>query len=504
MPEVDDFDIVRDEDEQAASRSTWMWVGIVALVGVFAFGVGAAVMVINSRLGDSPSPTAIAGIPTGEATETPEPEAASTVTATLTLTATLTATLTVTPTETPTSTPMPECPIPVADSFAALYDQGLFGCARGAEAIVWAAWQPFQRGSMLWRSDNDQAYVFLPAGQWFPIQDRWDGGASVDRGAPPPGLFIPERGFGYVWSRSDDLFNSLGWATDREKGFCAAIQVYETGFMLVSSRVPNCTAEGLYNHASAEDWSPLLVYAPDSARRQGSLAPATPIPIAAALPNEGLTRPAAQGLVHAPWLTGITLDADFGDWPGAWQPISAIVHGIQHYSGPDDLAADFQLGWNESGLLFAVRVTDDVYRPGPGGSNLWRGDSIEIHFDRRLAEDFTRPLADADDYQIGIAFDRDLTSLRGYRWLPFALETAFTPSGAVHATSTGYHVEVMIPWQLLEETRGGALADEVFGFNISISDNDDNRPEQQTVLSFSPARTTHDNPTEWATLRLLP
>lgn len=502
MPEeeVDDFDIVRDEDDGGLSRSTWLWIGAIVLVALFAFGVGAAFMILNNRIGDTPAASASAAPPTAS----PAAEIAASASPTATLTMTATPTITATATITATVTPEQECLFEPASAFMARYEVAQFGCAEADATIVWAAWQPFQHGSMLWRSDTDQAYVFYSGGQWAPVTERWDGSSPADRGAPPPGLYAPDRGFGYVWSRSDELFNSLGWALDVEKGFCALVQRFDSGFMLQSESVPSCTAEGLYNHATANDWQFLRLYAPAAAQRQGTFVPATPAAASAATVGEQTPRPPGNGFVTAVRMDSIRLDAEFDEWPGAWTPINAVVQGISHYDEPSDLSADFQIGWNSAALLFAVRVVDDVYRPGPGGTNQWRGDGLEIHFDRRLADDFSRTQADADDYQIGVAFDRDLTQLRGYRWLPFARETALPITGAVRAVADGYHVEFIIPWDVFEEDRLDTLTSVFYGFNLSVNDNDGNRPEQQTVLSFSPARTSHDNPTEWATLRLLP
>mgnify|MGYP005840634531 CR=1 FL=1 len=517
MPEVDDFDIVRDEDEVSRPRSTWLWIGLVGLVALFAFGVGAAWMMLNSRLGDAPQTLPGAATPNplvALASATPIFTDTAVITATVQATATGTVTPTPSPSPMPTPTPGVACGIPVADLFVALYDELQYGCPTDPGAIVWAAWQPFQFGRLLWRSDTDRAYAFLPGDQWFPIVDRWDGSPAANRGAPPPGLLTPERGFGYVWSRNDELFQALGWATDREKGFCALVQTFERGFMLYSLNIPSCTPENLYNHATAGDWSPLLILAPESARRAGSILPVPPQTNTGQDPAQigqtTLTRPPAHGLVLASQLGNITLDAQFDDWPTAWQPLTAIVQGLVHHTGPTDLSADFQAAWNERGLLLAVRVQDDIYRPGPGGTNLWRGDGIEVHFDRRLADDFTRSVADSDDYQIGIAFDPALRAIRAYRWLPFAREGNLNLSGAVRSVGGSYHVEVIIPWQVFELDpttelpRTGTTNAYLFGFNISINDNDGPRPDQETVLSFSPARTSHDNPTEWATLRLLP
>jgi hypothetical protein len=107
---------------------------------------------------------------------------------------------------------------------------------------------------MFWRRDTDRAFILSNAGIYSPIVERWDGGPSPERGEPPPGYLAPERGFGAVWARSDEIFNILGWATAPEKGFCARIQDFEYGSLVESDPIANCTPENLYNHASAGDW----------------------------------------------------------------------------------------------------------------------------------------------------------------------------------------------------------------------------------------------------------
>jgi len=52
------------------------------------------------------------------------------------------------------------------------------------------------------------------------------------------------------------------------------------------------------------------------------------------------------------------------------------------------------------------------------------------------------------------------------------------------------------------DVTAAAAAGTPFGFNLAVNDNDGAAPAQQTVLASSPARTTHDNPTQWGTLML--
>lgn len=515
MSEEDDFDIVPDEEEVSARRSTWLWVGITAVVALFAFGVGIAFMILSNRMGPGSSdptptpdvaivsPTQVAAI-TGTVTITPS--------AIITVSRTPTATPTLTVTPTPTATPF--CSQQVEAQFVPYFDQARFGCATNAPAIVWAAYQSFERGSMLWRSDRDTSYVFYSSGSWFPIAEGWDGGPSADRGAPPPGLQTPQRGFGFVWSHDDDIYNGLGWARDQEKGFCALVQEFERGFILQSAAVASCTPENLYNFATASDWSPLLIAAVNDSQWGNSPAapaPATPVPAASPTPTQmggnplqgGLTRPAPNGIFEARNATGYTIDGIVDEWPGTWIPMNNIILGANNHSGPGDLSANFQVGWNANGLVLAIRVNDDIYSAGPVGSNLWQGDSIEVQFDRQLAEDFDSATADADDYQVGIAFDSNISATRGYLWLPFEREAELAFPSALTISEQGYQLEMVIPWYVFDMPDSPAT-DRAYGFNISVNDNDSEGNAQETVISASPARTVHDNPTEWATLRLIP
>ncbi|MEZ4716252.1 MAG: hypothetical protein R2851_09210 [Caldilineaceae bacterium] len=116
-------------------------------------------------------------------------------------------------------TPTPACTIAVSETFAPLNPGAELGCATGAASIVWAAYEPFERGAMLWRSDTDDVYAIFDDGDWELVNEQWSGQEPTGRGTPPPGLVAPARGFGYVWNAMTSL--RLGWARDAEKGFCA-------------------------------------------------------------------------------------------------------------------------------------------------------------------------------------------------------------------------------------------------------------------------------------------
>lgn len=87
-----------------------------------------------------------------------------------------------------------------------------------------AAWQPFERGSMLWRSDTGEIYVLLDEGSVSIYEDTWQEGETFDVGDAPAGFVAPLRGFGKVWAENTDLQDLLGWAITDEIGYETQLQ----------------------------------------------------------------------------------------------------------------------------------------------------------------------------------------------------------------------------------------------------------------------------------------
>lgn len=167
------------------------------------------------------------------------------------------------PTALPESYPPPDmslCAAQPDEEVADLYRPEL-GCAQAEAQVVWAAWQPFEGGEMLWRRDTEATYVFLAEGSRLVFPEPWAERPWNERGDPPEGLQAPIRGFGFVWGEHDQLFQDLGWARDEERGICARVQDFERGFLLISSPAPICTPENYYNHAAQAGWTPLRLAA---------------------------------------------------------------------------------------------------------------------------------------------------------------------------------------------------------------------------------------------------
>ena len=148
------------------------------------------------------------------------------------------------PTPPPVVSPTATCVPGVDGQLSSAWDRSRLGCRTSEPAIVWAVWQPFERGYMLWRSDTRRVIVFYSDRTWTEFTDQWtEGEAFPSRGSPPPGLLTPTRGFGYIWGIHDSVADGVGWALEQEKGFCAKIQRFEGGFIFASSTVPSCKEE---------------------------------------------------------------------------------------------------------------------------------------------------------------------------------------------------------------------------------------------------------------------
>ncbi len=492
MAQRDPFDMIQEPEppiEPQRMRGIW-WFAAVLLIAFVAFAGGMAYFTLSNRL---PSPT-----PTVTPISTPVTPVAQIMATATTISMTLTVTtgastkeggnipVVTTPTVAPpTATAIPAtatiivqpspttCAIALEGIFALVGDPIEVGCATGPQQMIWAAIETFEGGAMLWRSDTNAAHILVgtsTSGNWRLVSQRWDGQELPGRGVPPAGKFAPVRGFGYVWGTDDTVFSQLGWATQEELGFCALLQPFERGFIILSTPAESCTPENLYNRARDPSWRHFTLMLrtdgiwrslTNSASQPTGITPlATPLVTStSALPpvtpagatpagatpavtptSAGSTayRSSANGVFIAPQSQPLALDARFDDWSPNWQLLPTIVQGDLNFNGPQDLGGRFQTRWSVDGLYLAVSVQDDVYRAGPEGSNMWQGDGLEIQLDRDLAGDFADFSANGDDFQLGVSFGPDLNQMLVYRWLPFALVAAMACNGAVIRTDQGY------------------------------------------------------------------
>ncbi len=110
------------------------------------------------------------------------------------------------------------------------YDEHLAPQCPLTRDYVWAAYEPFERGHMVWRSDTREIWVLYEDGRYETHLDTWSEGQPVDSPeAPTEGLIAPARGFGKLWASQAEIRDLLGWATAPESGYTMLVESMRGG-----------------------------------------------------------------------------------------------------------------------------------------------------------------------------------------------------------------------------------------------------------------------------------
>jgi len=449
MAQYDDFEIVEDEIEQKKRPFMWIWLGIILLLLiVFGFAAGIAYSSLTERWADEPT-SAAEIISTNETTTINEPEFM-----TVTLNATVQATVQV----------IAQATEPTIESTSDTT------AVSASETSEWTATPA---------TAVTQTATSSPIPTTTPLSPTVEASATpVDTATPLP-------------SSTLTLFPTE-----------TATLPSTATFTPVPTETPLPTVTATVTNAATEPPSPTPLPPPTAAPSEPST---QNLPPAALLANLEGVRSTVNGRFLAAYNNDIRLDGRIEEWsnrPTAWRPMKFVVHGGQYFDGPADLSAGFQTAWSDQGLYLALIVLDELHRSGPSNEEMWMGDGLEIHFDQQLRADFDGRKADGDDYQIGVNFGPHLDHFNGYRWLPAAQSGQVPITGAIASAAGGYVIEILIAWEVFGLSTAEVYPGDVYGFNISINDNDSDQPAQQTMISASAQRTTFDDPTEWGTLLL--
>ena len=228
--------------------------------------------------------------------------------------------------------------------------------------------------------------------------------------------------------------------------------------------------------------------------------PPPPPPTATPPPS----RPGAHA--EAPYLSSPpTIDGDWSEWKTIAReyPATNVVFGKGNWTGEDDLAGSYYVGWDNNYLYLAAKVRDDKYVQIATGENIFKGDSLELILDTNLLGDFYTASLSPDDYQVGIAPGHPAISdnnMEAYLWFPSS--KAGKLSGVVMKAldeGTQYRVEAAIPWSVFGITPARGMR---MGFAFSVSDDDSSGEALQQSMVSSAAARNLANPTTWGEITL--
>lgn len=113
-------------------------------------------------------------------------------------------------------------------TFFAASDALTSECPMAAPAEFPGAYQLFERGEAIWRSDRNEIVVLFNDGTYLTFEDTYVEGEDIPL---PDGIDVPEpiddndtravpiRGFGKVWANNVDVRNGLGFSIGDEVGY---------------------------------------------------------------------------------------------------------------------------------------------------------------------------------------------------------------------------------------------------------------------------------------------
>ncbi len=201
--------------------------------------------------------------------------------------------------------------------------------------------------------------------------------------------------------------------------------------------------------------------------------------------------------------TAPTLDGVWDEWKTTAFPARSVVYGSGEHDGKEDLEGSYRIGWDNTYLYLAVKVIDDKYVQNASGTDIFKGDSIELLLDTDLEGDLNSTSLSGDDYQLVISPGKPDPDDPKEVYLYYPSNVAGERPQVKVASMGGdglYRVEIAIPWSMYGITPASGQR---YGFAVSVSDNDNESSNvQQSMVSNISSRALTD-PTTWALLTLV-
>ena len=211
-----------------------------------------------------------------------------------------------------------------------------------------------------------------------------------------------------------------------------------------------------------------------------------------------------DGLMVRMSTDNLIVDGNLSDWGTLSFVADQVVYGSSVWNNNVDLSATYGIAWDDLYLYVAIEVRDDIHVQTEVGETIFKGDSVEILFDRDIDNDAWVTQLNSDDYQIGLSpgsFSDDSVMTQVYRWYPVVQSGTITNAKIESRSNAGgYLIEAALPWTILGVS---ATSGDEYGFVISVSDNDsEGVAVQESMVSNSAARDLSD-PSTWGRIKLV-
>jgi hypothetical protein len=196
-----------------------------------------------------------------------------------------------------------------------------------------------------------------------------------------------------------------------------------------------------------------------------------------------------------------TIDGDWTEWSTTTYSAHSVIYGADNWVGPNDLESNFRVGYDSQYLYIAAEVIDDTYAQNASGSEIYKGDSLELLVDANVSGDFNSTAMSGDDYQLAISPGKGGTTgpTEGYLYYPSNVRGGRGFNIEATGGSSVYYVEAAIPWSVFNVSPSSGKH---LGFAFSVSDNDNTSENvQQSMVSNVSGRKLL-NPTTWGDLTL--
>ncbi len=207
---------------------------------------------------------------------------------------------------------------------------------------------------------------------------------------------------------------------------------------------------------------------------------------------------------------GFTIDGNLDDWASVTTAYR-LIHDV-HQSTVDRMGQDpsgvIMVAYDQLGLYIAAEIEDDIYSQLNTGTQIWRGDAVNIQLSTaRPGEASSTP--DQDDFQLTMTY-WNADGVASHAWFQGTGASTFTTAetnrpvtvaGTPPNPTGSYALEAFIPWRVF-------LLDGVPSHDIvamfAVFDNDGERtstgvPLQRTILGNVPGGHMQQ-PRTWGTL----